>query len=506
MKLKKLTATFLAISMTFASVNVTFGDGSETDFVYDADYDNGQVTISFDESTGTITHIDPKDYSVVVDLDIPSEINGVTVTSIGDYAYSYRNNLGTITLPNTVTTIGMMSFGRANFDSIVLPDSLVSIGEYAFNGWYGQTVSQTTITIPSSVSDIGENALGGDMQLGGGECAAIYVNEGNKYYSSLNGILSNKDLTEIITYPPGKTDSSYTIPDGVLSIGAYAFSACYSLTDVTIPKNVTSIDTCAFIDAGGLKTVYCYKNSTADNTSLYPDGVTIIYLDSDESTTETTTKNTETSTTTTSTETTTETTTTAADSTTETTTAVRHTGGGGGGSSSVSATTTTTTTTEATTETTTDVIETTTEATTASVISNDVNVSIGSNTVVVGDNSYTIDAAPYIQASSNSTLVPLRFVAIAILGDDIENADDSSIIDWNAATKTASITANGNVIQFTANSNIMNINGNPVAMDNGVIAEITDGRMYIPFRALGNALGVDVYWDSDTKTAIYKTM
>ncbi len=198
--------------------------------------------------------------------------------------------------------------------------------------------------------------------------------------------------------------------------------------------------------------------------------------------------------------------TTAADITTETTT-VRSTsgGGGGGGSSSVSATTTTTTT-EATTETTTDVIETTTEATTASVISNDVKVSIGSNTVVVGDNSYTMDAASYIQASSNSTLVPLRFVAIAILGDDIENADNSSIIGWNAATKTASITANGNVIQFTANSNIMNINGNSVSMDNGVIAEITDGRMYIPFRALGNALGVDVDWDSDTKTAIYKTM
>ncbi len=136
----------------------------------------------------------------------------------------------------------------------------------------------------------------------------------------------------------------------------------------------------------------------------------------------------------------------------------------------------------------------------------EIRVSIGSSYVSIDGKSYAMEAAPYIQTSSSSTLVPLRFVAIAILGDDIENADDSSIIGWNAATKTASITANGNVIQFTANSNIMNINGNPVAMDNGVIAEITDGRMYIPFRALGNALGVDVDWDSDTKTAIYKTM
>ncbi len=197
-------------------------------------------------------------------------------------------------------------------------------------------------------------------------------------------------------------------------------------------------------------------------------------------------------------------TTTAADSTTETTT-VRHTSGGGGGSSSSVRATTTTTTTEAATETTTDVIETTTEATTAAIISNDVKVYIGSNSVVVGDNSYTIDAVPYIHVSSNSTLVPLRFVATAILGDDIENADNSSIIGWNAETKTASVTVDDNVIQFTANSNIMNINGNSVSMDNGVVAEITDGRMFIPFRDLGEALGVDVDWDSDTKTAVYSS-
>lgn len=41
-------------------------------------------------------------------------------------------------------------------------------------------------------------------------------------------------------------------------------------------------------------------------------------------------------------------------------------------------------------------------------------------------------------------------------------------------------------------------------MDNGVQAEITGSRMFIPFRALGKALGVDVTWDTDTKTAIYE--
>lgn len=51
----------------------------------------------------------------------------------------------------------------------------------------------------------------------------------------------------------------------------------------------------------------------------------------------------------------------------------------------------------------------------------------------------------------------------------------------------------------------MVINGMPTTMEYGVSAEIKDGRMYIPFRALGSALGVDVSWIADTKTAVYKT-
>ncbi len=133
-----------------------------------------------------------------------------------------------------------------------------------------------------------------------------------------------------------------------------------------------------------------------------------------------------------------------------------------------------------------------------------VRVAIGSNSVMVDDRVYTMDVAPYIQTDSSSTLVPLRFVALAICGENIKSADASEMILWDAETKTAEIrTLDGNSICFTAGSNIMTINGDSVAMDNGVRAEITDGRIFIPFRALGNALGVGVSWDSETKTAIY---
>ncbi len=132
-----------------------------------------------------------------------------------------------------------------------------------------------------------------------------------------------------------------------------------------------------------------------------------------------------------------------------------------------------------------------------------VRVSIGSKIVAVNGENYEMDVAPYIQASSNSTLVPLRFVALAIMGENVDDADTSSIIKWEADTKTAVITFGNDVIKFTAESSYMTINDKQVLMENGVKAEIKEGRMFIPFRALGKALGAEVEWDNETKTAYY---
>lgn len=193
---------------------------------------------------------------------------------------------------------------------------------------------------------------------------------------------------------------------------------------------------------------------------------------------------------------------------TETTTRAKSYSGGGAGASSISVKhynkSTTEATTEATTKTTTiKVEETSTEQTTALIDVNNVKVVLGETNVLIGDKSYNIDVAPYIQAESNSTLVPLRFVALALSGNDIENADNSTVISWNSETKTATIKANDKIVEFTAGSDTMTVDGKSKLMENGVKAEITDGRMFVPFRALGNALGVDVTWDSTTKTATY---
>lgn len=183
--------------------------------------------------------------------------------------------------------------------------------------------------------------------------------------------------------------------------------------------------------------------------------------------------------------------------------------GGGAGASSVkvSGYTSSTTTTEAATEVTTKTVkfEQTTETTTEKAVSlSDVKVTIGNKTVLIGDESYEVDAAPYIQSVSNSTLVPLRFVALAIACGDIDDADNNESIIWDSVTKTATIIFDGKTIEFTAESDTMVIDGKLQTMENGVKAEITDGRMFVPFRALGNALDVNVEWEPNTKTAVYK--
>lgn len=138
-----------------------------------------------------------------------------------------------------------------------------------------------------------------------------------------------------------------------------------------------------------------------------------------------------------------------------------------------------------------------------------VEVTIGEKFIKMDGQTVDMDVAAYIQTSSNSTMVPLRFVTLA-LGVDQANAtdaDNSSKIAWDANTKTATIFyaagSGQKIIQFQAGSATMTVDGVGITMDNGVVAEIVDGRMFVPFRALGQALGVPVSWNAETRTAIY---
>lgn len=142
-------------------------------------------------------------------------------------------------------------------------------------------------------------------------------------------------------------------------------------------------------------------------------------------------------------------------------------------------------------------------------IDKEMKVTIGSTTAMIANQEVTMDVAPYIQANGN-TMVPLRFVSVALAGGDatsVESAQNSDKVSWDAASKTVTIFygagINQKIIQFKIGSTNMVVDGNTVPMGNGAKAEIKNGRTFVPFRSLGQALGVPVNWDATTKTAIF---
>ncbi len=176
---------------------------------------NGLIYITNDASI-TITGYNGPSTAVV----IPSTINGHTVTSIGDYAFDYA--------PPT---------------SITIPDSVTNIGNSVF---YGDT-SLTNVTIGQGVINIGANDFVDCISLN-----AIIVSPLNSSYTSIAGILFSKDTNTIIQYPSGITTGSYILPANVINIGASAFYQCGSLTNISIPSGVTNIGDLAFYSCTNL--------------------------------------------------------------------------------------------------------------------------------------------------------------------------------------------------------------------------------------------------------------
>ena len=193
-----------------------------------------------------------------------------SVTSIENGAFSYCRSLTSITIPDSVTRIGSSAFSDcSSLTNITIPNSVTSIGNHAFgwcrsltnitipnsvtsieNGAFYECSSLTNITIPDSVTSIGNYVFDECNSL-----TSINVSDNNKNYCSVSGVLFNKDKTEIIRYPSGKKDISYTIPEGVTSIGERAFGWCGSLTSITIPNSVTSIGVSAFYDCRSLTSI-----------------------------------------------------------------------------------------------------------------------------------------------------------------------------------------------------------------------------------------------------------
>ena len=181
--------------------------------------------------------------------------DGVTVIRGEWYAYDRHNgafsgctSLKEIVIPDSVTEIGDYAFsGCTSLKEIVIPDSVTSIGGSAFSN----CISLESITIGSGVESLGDEWIASCRRL-----ESITVSPENKTYSSVDGVLFNKDKSELSAYPIGNKRSSYTIPDGVEKIGKKAFYGCRYIESLTIPVSVIEIDDSALENCDSLKNVY----------------------------------------------------------------------------------------------------------------------------------------------------------------------------------------------------------------------------------------------------------
>jgi hypothetical protein len=160
-----------------------------------------------------------QDWTAAGDFYLSLDGNGLTITG-------YKGSAAVVNIPTSIDDIPVTAIGNEAF---------------------AYCSSLTGITIPNSVTAIGEGAFWGCSSLIG-----ITVDAGSRQYRDINGILFSKDGKTLVRYPEGKTYTSYTIPAGVTAIGYGAFEDCSSLTGITIPNSVTAIGDWAFKDCSSL--------------------------------------------------------------------------------------------------------------------------------------------------------------------------------------------------------------------------------------------------------------
>ena len=184
---------------------------------------------------------------------------------IGKVLYEYKGEMPeetALVIPEGIEVIARGAFrGCKNLTAVTFPESLEEIGANAFYGCSGIA----EFNIPANVRSIGDEALltpstvsisfGGGF--GSGKLAAIHVDPENQYYTDVDGVLFTKDMKTLLLYPfrrdAGEEDS-YTVPDGVTTIGENAFYVC-NLSKIVLPDSLETIENNAFEICTGIRSI-----------------------------------------------------------------------------------------------------------------------------------------------------------------------------------------------------------------------------------------------------------
>lgn len=163
---------------------------------------------------------------------------------IVDPANPHYNSIDGVLFNETGTDL--ISFPGGKKGSYIIPDGVTTLYGGAFKGCAGLT----GLKFSKNLADIGGKGFEGCTSL-----PAITVDETNPNFSSIDGVVFNKKGTEIMVFPGGKAGSSYAIPNGVTSIGGFAFIGCTRLTSVTVPEGVRKLGYGAFMGCTGLTSI-----------------------------------------------------------------------------------------------------------------------------------------------------------------------------------------------------------------------------------------------------------
>ena len=167
------------------------------------------------------------------------------------------------------TTLVCYSIDRKD-ESYTIPDGVTSIGGFTFSG----SDTLASVTIPASVTQMGSH-----MFLCCKNLSTISVDSNNAVFTSVDGVLFTKDKSVLVKHPMGRSQTAYTIPDGVTKIGEDAF-ASEKLISVTIPNGVVEIAHHAFEACKNLETVniYAEKSCISIQCFSFPKHTTINYI------------------------------------------------------------------------------------------------------------------------------------------------------------------------------------------------------------------------------------
>lgn len=296
--MKKVVSLLLVIAIATLMLIPVYADLSDEKSYVEAAEVSGSWTYTVKNNEATITAYGGTE----TEIEIPSELDGYTVTAIqntkSSSVFSNSSTLRSVVIPDSIKSIGKYAFSRcSSLESVTLPSSLVSIGDYAFRGCsalaslslpntletigkyaFSNCTGLTEISLPENLTTIGERAFYRSDQITSltipasvnsiGEAAFVCRNlneisvagENNAYCADGN-ILYSADMTKMLIYAAGNKAEEFEIPAGVTEVGAYTFYYCDSLKNIRIPSSVSSIDPTNFYTCANLENIYVDKAS-----------------------------------------------------------------------------------------------------------------------------------------------------------------------------------------------------------------------------------------------------